>query len=268
VSIINDGLVDEIWAACETNKESFLRGGVQKPIFIIPQCNDFTDVGSDHVELNCDGLFKFYSIFQWTKRKNSEGLVAAYLQEFDESDKVVLVLKTYTNNFADPSIVVRYIENIKSTINKKTFPKIQLICGKLTQRQINNLHEQCDCYVTASRGEGWDMPLTNAMFYKNYIITTKLGGISELLDDSNAQIIPNTFEPVSDMWWIPWYDGSQNWGKIENADISGALRVVFDKRGVCKKNNNYDHILETITKERVGKLMRNRLDQIIKEKLT
>jgi len=43
----------------------------------------------------------FYSIFQWTERKNPIGLLKAYFSAFTDQDNVILVLKTYGSNFSN-----------------------------------------------------------------------------------------------------------------------------------------------------------------------
>ncbi|MCF1193308.1 hypothetical protein LRR18_17095, partial [Mangrovimonas sp. AS39] len=80
-----------------------------------------------------EDTYIFYSIYQWSERKNPSVFIEAYLREFNLSDKVALVLKTYYKDFSqnDTRILRSIIGSIKERVKKINAPKIYLIHGSL-----------------------------------------------------------------------------------------------------------------------------------------
>lgn len=274
VEQLNDPTIKEIWVPCEYNKKACIDSGVKKTITIMPQStiiDEFNDDPHFVIGGNPDA-FRFYSIFTWNPRKNGTGLVEAYCEEFDEKDNVILVLKSYraSHSKKENDIVKYEIQQVKDNITartgKKTFPPIYFIGGLLNNNQMMNLHKKSHCYVTANKGEGWNMPIAEAMAMNNPIITTQIGGITEWLDDKSAYIIPNTWESVNGMPYIEWYKSDQNWGKIEVNDTRKQMRNAFnDRADFSAKTKDYKKIISSFDHNSVGKLMRDRLEEIIKE---
>jgi glycosyltransferase involved in cell wall biosynthesis len=57
---------------------------------------------------------------------------------------------------------------------------------------MNRLYNQCDCVVTMSRGEGWCMPLTEALLSGRPVIAPRSTAMAEYLDDSGAELVQTT----------------------------------------------------------------------------
>jgi glycosyltransferase involved in cell wall biosynthesis len=267
VSILNDRLVNEIWVPCEYNKRACINSGVRKPIFVIPQCTtiSYNAEINYEIKLGIENAFKFYSIFQWTERKNGDGLVRSYLKEFKKNDNVLLVLKTHKSDLEEKQTIKREISKIKASIKGADAP-IYLISNNLPTDTMKQIHLGCDCYVTANRGEGWSMPIAEAMSMNKPIITTKLGGITEYLDGECAYIIPHELEMVSKMPWIKWYASDQKWGKISDIDIGRVMREAYnDRHNFSIKTSMYEDILSNINIAAVGNVIKNRIYNIIKE---
>ncbi len=209
--------------------------------------------------------YHFYSIFQWTKRKNSEGLLHAYLSEFNLQDNVMLVIKTYgPSSFSDRRWIKEAIQKIKDQYEDA--PPIFLLDTLLQPVQISAIHAQCQCYVHCGIGEGWNIPLIDAIAASKQTITTKLGGIADWIEDS-SYIIPHTMVDVNSegMPWGGFYQSvpPQKWGNVDTPDIQVAMRNAYNERNnFSDRISKYGDILKICSEDVVATIIKDRLNNI------
>ena len=232
--------LDEIWAPCSLVKKACLRAGFRGPIEIVPTpiCHEASSSVDRQIPspvstkfLVSDGVFKFYSIFQWHKRKGYQELLKAYFSEFSSNDNVILIIKTnpLAGHIGSVDKIKFDILSIKNKINKKNPPKIFLITDFLSPPDLSSLHAAGDCFVLPHRGEGWGMPIHEAIAAGNHVITTKYGGITEWLDNDSANIIPHTIGPVRGMEWSPLYRPDQQWAYPSYKCLMKIMRDVYSE---------------------------------------
>lgn len=267
--ILNGTLVNEIWVPCEYNRQACINSGVKKPIYVVPQCTTLSKNENSSYEIDFikNDAFKFYSIFQWTERKNGAALIRSYVKEFEKDDNVILALKTHRFSYQqqEKNALRDLIINIKNSVGKKSAPPIYLIKDNLPYEILSQLHRQCDCYVTVSRGEGWSMPIAEAMACGKPVITTQTGGITEYLNNDNAYIVPHRLEYVTGMPWIKWYTSEQKWGATRDSEIRSAMRLAYNERkNFLNKTEKYDDILDSVSVKAIGETINNRIDNILK----
>jgi glycosyltransferase involved in cell wall biosynthesis len=236
--------VDELWVPCNLTKRACLKAGFKGPIEVLytPCDMDMTyskvsipSPISDSFVLD-DNTFKFYSVFQWNERKGYRTLLKAYYNEFDANENVVLVLKVNPVNYSGHGLskIKNDILKIKKTINKKNLPRIYLITKSLKEEELFGLHKACDAFVLPHHGEGWGMPIHDAMLCDSYVITTKFGGITELLDDSSSFIINHDIRPAKVLDWSPWYGAYQSWARPNCSHLMMLMRKVYANEGEFK----------------------------------
>lgn len=227
----NCQLLDEIWTGSEYNKQAIRNAGVTVPISIIPEAID-TDFDPEKIEpyivVNKDD-YKFYSVFEWTYRKNPEALLEAFWREFEKTKGVSLTIKTYVDNFRPEKMkeIQRHIAQIKKRLGLKNYAPVYLYTNLMDRHQIYRFHKTFDCYVSAHRGEGWGIPQMEAMLVGNPVITTNVGGIHEYLEHKKTALLLNDFEmiPVNNSRNKQWYTADQNW-----ADVSCLVLLTFRYR--------------------------------------
>ena len=263
--------VDEIWTGSEFNADAIRRAGVTKPIYIIPEAID-TDIDIDAIEpLNHASVdrFNFYSVFEWTERKNPTALLEAFWTEFKEEEKVGLVLKTYVDNFTpEKKREIRdYVKQIKKRLGlTDSYAPAFVYSGLLQRDEMYRFHKSFDCFVSAHRGEGWGIPQMEAMLMGKPIISTGCGGIHEYLTDKeDAHLLPYNLIPVrANTRNQKWYAKNQNWADIDIMDLRKAMREVYRNQveaGLMGKKAQKT-VKEKFSLPVVGKLMRERLKQI------
>ena len=104
---------------------------------------------------------KFLHISSAFPRKGVDVLLKGYYEAFTNKDDVVLVLKTFPN-----------IHNTTGTLleelNKKypNHPEVEWINKDLSEEDVCRLYKAASCYVQTSRGEGFGLPVAEAMLAK------------------------------------------------------------------------------------------------------
>lgn len=266
-------LVDEIWTGSEANKQAIINGGVKTPIYIFPQATQTDRKWPKKYKVPDikEGAFVFYSIFEWTDRKNPQALIEAYWREFNETDNTALLIKTYFGNFTlmNKQKIRHQINALKRNMGLKKFPPIYLYMELMDRHQIMRFHKTGDCFVSSHRGEGWGLPQVEAMLAGNPVITTGYGGVNEYFKDGeNAIVLPYKMKPLIGMEHSSrWYNSHQNWADIEIKDLRQAMRNIYSDSKLRDKlsKNGKDFVLKQFNLARVGLEMRKRLEAIENE---
>jgi len=259
--------LDEVWTASKEHALLFMESGVKVPIQSFPQCFDPRMYeGVKPFRIPQARGYVFYSIFQWTERKNPKALLEAYWRTFEGVEDVTLLLKTYRSSFAESEfrIIIDEINQWKKELGLKHYPRV-LLCDRLMSREeIIRLHASCDCFVSAHRGEGWGLPQMEAMAVGNPVISTNYGGIHHYLHSQAAHLLPYKLVPVFGMSWIPWYKGKQKWAEVDMGALCKALRKVYERREVAARlGERGRRLVQRLFDYRVvGPQLRDRLETI------
>lgn len=258
--------MDEIWTCGEVHAKTFRDSGITVPIRVIPQSIKLDFQPFTSFPLNFKSDFIFYSIFQWTERKNPRALIETYWDTFRDNDDVCLLLKVYRSNFSEDEK-----EGIRNDIllwkkkqPQKHYPRIELFLDGMTHDEIMKLHSTGDCLVSAHRGEGWGMPQMEAMACGKPVISTNFGGIHEWLNDSVAWLVNYRLVSVFGMEHIFWYDTSQKWADVDRSKLGKAMKEAYgDKEKTRQMGENARKLTEKeFSFEAVGKIMKDRLLEI------
>ena len=266
----NINMMDEVWVPCTQNMEIFRNSGVTIPIYHIPHTFNRQLVEQEKVEFALQNLepndFLFYSIFQWTARKNPLDMLKAYLTEFNAGDKVSLVLKTYLFNpdSADEREKIRQaILEVKNKLYLDSYPKIILITSLLSKPQISQLHRLGSCYLSFHRNEGFGIPIAEAMLAGKPVICTNYGGTVDFVSADNAYPISYQESPVYGMPWDT-YKGDQVWADINIMEARRAMRYVYQNQAeaAAKGRKAQEQLDKKYSWGQVAQMMKQRLEEI------
>ncbi len=260
--------VNEIWAPCELVKNACINAGFKGKILKVPtpsivpaEYNKQLSIRiNDNMSIQND-IYKFYSIFQWQERKGYRELLTSYYDAFTSDDKVILILKVNPLKHAKQDYRIKEtISSIKSKSNKKWPPKI-FLCDKIVPSEhIDLLHKYGDCYVSSHHGEGWGMPIHDALLNKKQTIVTQFGGITEYLNNSSSNIIRHNLGPVNGMSWSSLYGKYQNWAYPSTNHLSSIFRDVYENHNKYKdKEINGFNTSNTMTVESISQIIYSEL---------
>lgn len=117
-------------------------------------------------------------------RKGIDVLLRAYATAFTARDAVVLIIKTFPNPHHDIS---RDLANWRG--EHPEAPAVELINADLPDAAIRALYDLADVLVAPSRGEGFGLPMAEAMLHRCPVITTGNGGQRDFCTPETAWLI-------------------------------------------------------------------------------
>jgi glycosyltransferase involved in cell wall biosynthesis len=169
-------------------------------------------------KVNCfpdNEVFEFLSIFKWENRKGWDLLLSAFISSFSARDKVRL--RIYTNLPSTDNGGITILEAVKHFVQSKfpeesvdLFPRIEIfetvgwkaetnesfgnfhfrkLPRELSRSDMRHLYGTADAFVLPTRGEGWGLPIAEAMSMALPVIVSDAPGPREYANSENAYII-------------------------------------------------------------------------------
>lgn len=122
-------------------------------------------------------------------RKGVDVLLKAYGQAFTAEQPVVLIIKTFPNPHHNiEQQVADWAASLASA------PAVELIVQDLPDGALRALYNQADVLIAPSRGEGFGLPLAEAMLHRLPVITTGNGGQRDFCTPDTAWLIDYRYE--------------------------------------------------------------------------
>lgn len=259
---------DEIWTGSKLNEYAIRNAGVTKPIYLIPEAIDtMLPEIQPYITAN-DSMYRFYSIFEWTERKNPRALLRAYWKAFEGVNDVSLTIKTYVDNFTKERAGEIFAEasRIKRELSLSHYAKVDFYTNLMDRHQVYRFHKSFDCFVSAHRGEGWGIPQMEAMLMGRPIISTNCGGIHEYLKDGlDAKLIGYKIVRLqANSRNMQWYTNDQNWAEVNVDQMAEAMRWAYKNRDAAKQmgERGCEVVKQKFSLEAVGNAMAKRLFDI------
>ena len=140
-------------------------------------------------------------------RKGIDVLLNAYFAEFTSDDDVSLVLKTFPNQH---NTVAEQLNALVQT--HPHAPHVVWIDRDLPLDHLGNLYDIADAYVHPARGEGFGLPVAEAMLARVPVISTDTSGLADFVDSTTAAVIPSERTPAASHVSIPgseWFEPNQ-----------------------------------------------------------
>lgn len=191
-------LMDEIWVGSLFAKDSLLEANkITCDIRVVPEPYDINKYSNKDLSQffdfqTKDKPFIFYTIGQYSDKKNIKNIILAFLLEFNKEDNVRLFIKTgdYNTNPKDLENIIRYDMNqIKLSIRKPDTPDIDIITGILKDIDILRLHSSADCYVNAVKSDDGGGCAIEAKLMDKIVINTKNIGSGCYLNSMNSLLV-------------------------------------------------------------------------------
>lgn len=221
--------MDEIWVPTHFTREVFIQSGVRRPIYVIPlgfNPNYFHPQIHSYKPAN---TFVFLSVFEWIERKAPEILVRAYVSEFKRSDDVVLLLKVFNH---DPRFDVQ--RHLHEIAHHPDAPRILVLLNQdISEHQMGSLYRSADCFVLPTRGEGWGMPILEAMACGLPVIATDWGAQREFFNEQLGYPI-RVRGLVPAVARSPYYAGSR-WAEADIDHLRYLMRYVYEHQAEARE---------------------------------
>jgi len=222
--VLQANALDEIWVPSTFNRETFLNSGLKVPIHVMP-----LGVNPDYFNpkiraFRLSQRYTFLSVFEWGERKAAEALFRAYHHAFSRQDDVLLLLKVINT---DPGVDVQ--QQIAAMGLPENGPPVVILYNQdLPVHQMGSLYRSADCFVLPTRGEGWGMPILEAMACGLPVIATNWSAHTDFMTEDVAyplrveRLIPAKAK-------CPYYKGFR-WAQPDEDHLAHLMRHVYENR--------------------------------------
>jgi glycosyltransferase involved in cell wall biosynthesis len=216
--------LDEVWTPSEWGRRLLVENGVdEKRVRVVPEGFD-PNVFHPAERARSDGEpFRFLSVGRWSERKGIDDLVRAYCEEFAPDEAVELVLHCWCPY--QPRFDMRArIARIAPPRHPPIVPSMPLPAA-----QLADLYRLADAYVLPMRGEGWGLPIVEAMACGLPAIVTNYSAPVDYLSESIAY--PLRVEKMIEVRDPFFYEpGVGQWAQADVEHLRFLMRHVFENR--------------------------------------
>jgi glycosyltransferase involved in cell wall biosynthesis len=179
--------VDEAWVPSSYVKSAYEASGVPADkVVVIPNGIDETKFYPEAppLPLKTNKRFKFLFVGGTIGRKGPDVLLNAFAQTFSGDDNVCLVIKDFGGKtFYNGQTLGQTIHELQSRPNA---PEIVYLNSELSSEEMIGLYTACDCLVHPYRGEGFGLPVLEAMACGLPVICTGGGSTDDFATDEVA----------------------------------------------------------------------------------
>jgi glycosyltransferase involved in cell wall biosynthesis len=259
---------DQLWVYSRYNKECYVRCGIdENKIKVIPLGVDESIYHNNvrPLELGDTPSFRFLFVGGTIWRKGIDTLLQAYLQEFSADEEVCLVIKDFGTSSFYKGITIDKL--IIEAASQPGHPRILYINKEFSEQDLAGLYKACDCLVHPYRGEGFGLPIIEAMACGTPAIVPNLGASQDFCDTETAFFIPceeessnqklvGNLETVAEPWWL----------KTDQAELQKIMRFVYENRSAVmeKGQKASSKILSEFTWKQTANIVCDTLKQLVR----
>ena len=222
----------------------------------------------ENLELELSTDFNFLSVAQWGVRKNLDNTIRWFLEEFKD-EEVGLIVKTNItkNSLGDRRATAQKLKNILSE-HKDRKCKVYLLHGNLSEEEMFGLykHEKVKAIVTATHGEGYGLPLFEAVYAELPVVAPNWSGHIDFLyapkkdKKGNTKLKPHFTKVSYDLMpiqkeaiWNGVLVPDSQWCYPKELSFKNAIREVYKNYGPKKSEARKlaKHVTGAFTKEKI-----------------
>lgn len=219
---------DEVWVYSRYNKDAYVASGVPpERIHVIPLG---VDTAIYHPAAAARPIptaksFKFLYVGGSITRKGFDVLLQAYAEEFTATDDVCLVFKDQA--FYKPGLAGA-LDALRA---RPSAPEVVYCVDDMLPSQMPGFYRAADCLVQPFRGEGFGLPILEAMACGLPVIVTDHGPVREFCPDDAGWFIPCRLVPFAE----PRVDHLPTvappvWAEPDVAGLRRLMRHAFEHR--------------------------------------
>ena len=227
--------VDDVWTLSHWGKQVFENSGVKKDVKVVPAGVDLNLFNPWREPLvPRSDKFRFICVGKYEHRKGYDVLCKAFAEEFKQNEKVELIIMGDSIKMFDQGFnVYKEILNLRLPSDRAEF---QIVEGMLPNySDMGRLYTSADCFVCPTRGEGWNLPLIEAMACGLPSIVTNWSAHTEFANEKNCYLL-NDFQMVpSQQKLAQLFLQFGKWAEPNIKEVKEKMRYVFDNRDEAKK---------------------------------
>jgi glycosyltransferase involved in cell wall biosynthesis/predicted Zn-dependent protease len=205
--------VDELWVPSTFVRDCYISGGLpEERVHVVPNGVDVASFNPDAPPLviSSSKRFRFLFVGGTIYRKGIDLLLAAYRAAFSNNDDVCLVIKDMGGgSFYKGQTAQEMIQRFQ---DDPLAPEIEYLDYNITQKDLPGLYTACHCLVHPYRGEGFGLPIAEAMACGLAPIVTGYGAALDFCPPECAWLIPakivkQPIKQIGDLETVdfPWF---------------------------------------------------------------
>lgn len=217
--------LDVLFAPSRFVADVWRTSGVNVPIH-------YVGTGADHVLRSkpeplpsaLPAGYKFLHVSSCFPRKGPDVLLKAWGRAFAGRRDVHLIVKTFANPH---NRIAELLDALRAA--QADYPPVTLLMDDYTPGQIAALYEACDAYVAPSRGEGFGLPMAEAMLHGLPVIATGWGGHTDFCTERTS--FPIRYQMARSSSHLAGKETAL-WAEPDEAHLAELLRAVHaDENG-------------------------------------
>ncbi|HMD96029.1 MAG TPA: glycosyltransferase [Terriglobia bacterium] len=224
--------VDELWVPSRFVRDVFVRCGVESDrVQVIPNGVDPKVFTPEGPVLRPHGCRKFMFLFVGgaIRRKGVDALLQAYKACFDPGEHVTLVIHILGSAGAYQHNTLT--AQMQEVANDPKAPHLQFLVDSFDDATLASVYRGCDAFVLPYRGEGFGMPLVEAMACGKPVITTARGPSEDFCSKKTAYLVSAREEEVpDDPPPLGQFAGDFTWFEPDLGELALTLRYVYEHR--------------------------------------
>jgi len=257
--------IDEVWTYSNAVKRCYIDSGIDAdrikimPLGVNP---DIFHPKAPPYPLKTGKSVKFLFVGGTIWRKGIDMLLDVYVQTFSRNDDVCLVIKDMGGDSFYKGM--NAADRIGEIRNNPDSPEIEYITDSITEREIAGLYTACDCLVHPYRGEGFGLPVAEAMASGLPVIVTEGGSTDDFCPADLVYRIPSQKNLVN----IEMPLVKQGWALQPDApELQKMMQSVYDNPVDVKKRDAaaVEYIRSNYTWDHTAQRMAERLEELQKE---
>jgi len=220
-----------------------------KIVVIGESYHEAIDKNVEQTAIDIDTKFNFLLFGQFTgttpttDRKNLFNTIKWLCEEFENDKDVGIVFKTNSSRGTkiDKGITTGLVKRLLKEVRRGEYPKVHLLHGNMQPSEVASLykHNSVNALITATRGEGFGLPILEAAASSLPIIATNWSGHLDFLSLGHFIKLDYTLQDV-DKRKIDnniFVDGVK-WAEVDENDFKKKVRNFYkNRKGVQAKSN-------------------------------
>lgn len=163
--------------------------------------------------------FRFLHISSAFPRKGVDVLLKAFFVQFTGDDDASLILKTFPNPHNEVKALIDEL-----TAQHDNSPHVVWINRDMSEVEIDSLYAAASSYVHPARGEGFGLPVAEAMNACVPVIAPASTGLADFVSDATASTVPFEFTIAQTHLSVP---GSM-WAEPDAAALGRVMRSAYE----------------------------------------